>query len=150
MGCGDVKRQRLKVIDTNIFIEYFNGNEEVADFLAKLKDKTTTTMNILELYERARRIGRAEINRVKTYIQKERIKIVPINIKASKIALNLMEKYTPTHGLKAKDSLVAGVCLSRNYKLITIDRHFDALKREGLKIKLTGFSDEKGIDFNFR
>lgn len=142
-------KKKPKVIDTNIFIKYFRGDPEVADFLAELENKCTTTVNILELYKGSRTRGRRGIDEVKTYLVLEKIKCLPITIKASKIALNLMERYAVL-GLETKDSLIAGVCLSKNLELITEDKHFDSLQQEGLKIIKWDFDNEKSINFNAR
>lgn len=131
--------EKRKVIDTCVFIECFRGSEEVADFLAGLENKNSVVMTALELYEGAKSRGKDEINKVKTYIKEEKVKLLPITVKASKIALGLMEKYA-TLGLKAEDALIAAVCLSKKLALITADKHFDILEKEGLEIiKLMGF-----------
>ncbi|MHA1757008.1 MAG: PIN domain-containing protein, partial [Promethearchaeota archaeon] len=106
------------IIDTNIIIKHFKGDEIIGDWLMKIPKKCVTIITLLELYEKSSERGKKEI---------EKIKIYYLTPKSSKISKNLMTKYTPGQGLKTKDALIAGVCFSKNLKLFTLDKDFNCL-----------------------
>lgn len=140
------------LIDTNIFIEIFRQKPELGDYSPIVdyfndipyNKRFTTDMNVLELYNSARSIGYKEIERIDLFLKNEKIRIFPITRKDSKMALRLMKKNTPTVGLEDKDALIAAISLNRNCHLITIDKVFKELKKDGLNvITLAGY--ERGI-----
>ncbi|MCG2738566.1 MAG: PIN domain-containing protein [Thermoplasmatales archaeon] len=146
----DIKKGYL--IDTNVFSEIFRQEPELGDYSPivdyfndiPLNKRFTTDMNVLELYNRARSIGYKEIEKIDLFLKDEMIKIFPITRKDSKRALILMKKNTPAIGLEDKDALIAAISLNRNCHLITIDRVFEKLKKDGLNvITLAGY--ERGI-----
>jgi len=131
------KAEKKYVFDTNVFIELFRGyREEIRDFFVGIerKNRVTTVINLMELYEGAKSVGKAEIDKVDDFIRGEGVKIVPITKRASHRAIELMRKYTPTQGLEAKDAFIAAVCLEKNYILVTMDNIFEKLKPEGLEV----------------
>ncbi len=139
------------LIDTNVFIEIFDQEPEMGEYSPivdvfadyPIDKRFTTDINVLELYNGARSIGHKEIERIDLFLKEEQIKIFPITLKDSKKALELMRKYV-TDGLQDKDALIASVCLNRNCHLVTIDKVFGKLKKEGLNvITLEGY--ERGI-----
>lgn len=161
------KNPKMKyLIDTNVLIELFRQNPEtenpenpvIGDYFADLplNKRFTTDMNVLELYNGAKRKDRPkEIEKIDLFLTEESIKSIPITRKDSKKAIELMKKYTPIIGLEDKDALIAAISLNRNCHLITIDKvfnkinlraeKFEKLKKDGLKvITLSGY-EERGI-----
>ncbi|MDR3335837.1 MAG: type II toxin-antitoxin system VapC family toxin [Treponema sp.] len=105
------------LLDTCILIDYLRGNQGVYDILVndntiKLSMSTITLMELV--------IG-ALNNREVNYIIKafKKIAIIYINEEISKLAQDLIIRYSKSHNLHINDALIAATALRNDMELIT-------------------------------
>ena len=103
--------------DTNIFIHVFNGNQETIDELNKIghENIVLSAITVMELYQGMR-------NKQELTIMKNRIKyydFIEIDIRTSKLASELMEKYNLSHGLKIPDAIIGATAIVHQIELYT-------------------------------
>ena len=108
----------MKIIcDTNIFIHYFNGNQETsADFnKIGLRNIIMPSVCAMELF-------RGMENKNKLEWMKSRIKnynILHIDTPTSEIALQFIESYRLSHDLKMPDALIGAMSVVYQIPLFT-------------------------------
>jgi predicted nucleic acid-binding protein len=107
------------LLDTCILIDYLRGNVSIYDFLVKNDNVniSMSTVTMMELMLGA--FNKREIN----YIQKafKNINIIYINGEISRMAQELIIKYTKSHNLQIDDALIAATAIITNTELITYD-----------------------------
>ena len=105
------------LLDTCILIDYLRGEPSVYDLLVKDKKikSSMSTVTMMELIIGA--LNKREVN----YIQKafKTIDIIYIDENISKIAEDLIIKYSKSHNLQIDDALIAATSISMNVELIT-------------------------------
>ena len=105
------------LLDTCILIDYLRGEPSVYDLLVKDKKikSSMSTVTMMELIIGA--LNKREVN----YIQKafKTIDIIYIDENISKIAEDLIIKYSKSHNLQIDDALIAATSISMNMELIT-------------------------------
>jgi predicted nucleic acid-binding protein len=111
----DVKLNYL--LDTCILIDYLRGEPSVYDLLvnnAKI-ELSMSTVTMMELM-----IGAFNKREVK-YIQKafNKINIVYIDEDISKLAEDIIKKYSKSHNLQIDDALIAATSIKMDVELIT-------------------------------
>jgi len=108
------------ILDTNIIIELFKGNVETKEFLKKVDEKefAISIITSMELYYGA--INKRELNKIKKFLEK--FNLLTINEEISKIALDLIEKYSKSHGLDIPDALIAATSLYYEIPLLTYNK----------------------------
>ena len=107
------------LLDTCILIDYLRGEPNVHNFLVK-NTKIKLSMSTVTMMELI--IG-AFNKREVYYIQKafKGIDIVYIDSDISKIAENLIIKYSKSHNLQINDALIAATSIRMNVELITFN-----------------------------
>ena len=108
------------ILDTNIIIELFKGNVETKELLKKVDEKefAISIITSMELYYGA--INKRELNKIKKFLEK--FNLLTINEEISKIALDLTEKYSKSHGLDIPDALIAATSLYYEIPLLTYNK----------------------------
>jgi len=108
------------ILDTNIIIELFKGNVETKELLKKVDDKefAISVITSMELYYGA--INKKELNKIKKFLKS--FNLLTINEEISKIALDLIEKYSKSHGLDIPDALIAATSLYYEIPLLTYNK----------------------------
>jgi len=108
------------ILDTNIIIELFKGNVETKELLKKVDEKefAISIITSMELYYGA--INKRELNKIKKFLEK--FNLLTINEEISKIALDLIEKYSKSHGLDIPDALIAATSLYYEIPLLTYNK----------------------------
>ena len=105
------------LLDTCILIDFLRGEPNVYDLLVKGGDDklSMSTITMMELIIGA--LNKREVN----YIQKafKKIEIIYIDEDISKMAEDLIIRYSKSHNLKIDDALIAATSLKMNKKLIT-------------------------------
>ncbi|GMO25433.1 MAG: type II toxin-antitoxin system VapC family toxin [Termitinemataceae bacterium] len=105
------------LLDTCILIDYLRGNESVYDLLVKDEKVNLymSTVTMMELMIGA--LNKREVH----YIQKafNKINIVYIDNKISKLAEELIINYTKSHNLQIDDALIAATSICKGIELIT-------------------------------
>lgn len=100
--------------DTNVFSEVFKGNQVVTNFLANLESVIDTTIYIECLQG-------SKSNQEKRIIKKvlDNFPHFPIDVDISNRALELIDKYSNTHGLLLADALIAATALENDLTVLT-------------------------------
>lgn len=114
-----------KLIDTNIFIDSFRGKKRAQEFLDHTATVFCSVITVAELIQGSRN------NKEKTVIEQslQAVQIVPITTQTSKKMLELMSKYSLSHGLTIPDALIAASAIEENLALITANtKHFSFIK----------------------
>jgi len=105
------------ILDTCILIDYLRGDPGVYDLLVKDESikLSMSTITMMELILGA--LNKREVN----YIQKafKKIDIIYIDEDISKMAENLIMKYSKSHSLQIDDALIAATSIKMKVKLIT-------------------------------
>jgi len=117
--------------DTDVMIEYLKGNETTKRYFDKLEDKNIvlSAITLMELLYGA--LNKSEIKKIKRALSV--FNIMNLNEEITEIAINLVEKYSKSHGLKIPDALIAATAIYYDITLWTYnikDFHFI----EGLKL----------------
>jgi predicted nucleic acid-binding protein len=105
------------LLDTCILIDYLRGTESIYNFLVNNQDIniSISTVTMMELMLGA--FNKREVN----YIQKafKGINIIYINEAISRMAEELIIKYTKSHNLQIDDALIAATSIIMDIELIT-------------------------------
>ncbi len=115
--------QKVVVCDTNIFIEFYKGNNEIIENLKNIGYENIAISSVTagELIFGA--INKNELKIIKKNI--EQLKILPINNEISFNFISLMEKYSLNHNLDLPDALIASTAMFYNIELFTLNtKHF--------------------------
>jgi predicted nucleic acid-binding protein len=103
--------------DTDVFIEAFKNNADTTALLRHIgfENMALSTITLMELYFGA--FNKREMTKIKNRV--ERLKIYEINKEISDTALNLIEKYSKSHGLRIPDALIAATSICKGVDLLT-------------------------------
>ncbi len=108
------------LLDTNIIIELFKGNPETINLLESINEEnfSISIITSMELYYGA--LNKRELNVIKKFLKN--FELLPINEKISIISLDLIEKYSKSHGLEIPDALIAATAIYYNIPLLTYNK----------------------------
>jgi predicted nucleic acid-binding protein len=110
----------MTLVDTNIFIEYYKNNPEVCKALEHLAPQEIAVSDVVcaELFFGAR--NKQEL----TYMvsDMERLTVLTIIPKISKLAVDLVKQYCLSHKLKLPDALIAATSIIHSAELLTLNR----------------------------
>jgi len=107
------------ICDTNILIEFYKNNQSIITELEKIGSKNIALSVITagELLFGA--LNKKETQTIKKDI--EHLILMNINDLISKKFIELMLKYTKSHGLAVPDALIAATAIVNNVKLYTLN-----------------------------
>ena len=117
--------------DTNILIEFYKDNKDVADALRTIgvPNIAVSVITVGELYFGAR--DKRELLKIKKHLAN--LKQIPIDEETSSLCLSLLENYALSHRLNLPDALIAATALRHNLELYTLNvKDFKYI--EGLKL----------------
>jgi len=108
--------------DTNILIEFYKNNPQVVEELRRIGQNRLAVSPITqaELYFGA--LNKAELRKIKQHLSL--LSQFPLDVSLSKVFLELMETYAPSHKLSLPDALIAATALVHNVKLYTLNSSF--------------------------
>ena len=108
------------ILDTNIIIELLKGNTETKELLKNINEENfaISIITSMELYYGA--INKRELNKIKKFLKS--FNLLVINEEISKIALELIEKYSKSHGLEIPDALIAATSIYYDVPLLTYNK----------------------------
>ncbi|ACO03160.1 MAG TPA: type II toxin-antitoxin system VapC family toxin [Persephonella sp.] len=108
------------ILDTNIIIELFKGNTETRELLESRNEENFSISIItgMELYYGA--INKRELNKIKKFLKS--FNLLAINEEISRISLELIEKYSKSHGLEIPDALIAATSIYYDAPLLTYNK----------------------------
>ena len=107
----------LVLCDTNVFINFFNGNEETIDIFKKLGDKRILipSVTVMELYQGMN--NKAELNRMKKKIKN--YSILHFNTDVSTLTIDYINRFKLSHNLQIPDAIIAASAVTFNLPLFT-------------------------------
>ena len=103
------------LVDTNIFINHFRGKDVATNFLKERNFLYTSFVTYGELLQGVR--NRRELNLVNKTMDKFDIDFGSNKIFAD--TMDLLNKYSLSHGLKLLDAVIAATALNRSYIVVT-------------------------------
>jgi hypothetical protein len=109
----------MTVLDTDVFIDHFRGVEAATAYIQSLEvgQRATTDVTIMELYRGA--TNRDELSTIERFLARNRFMILPVTAVASQQAVQLVKRYTLSHGLGLPDALIAAIALETEHTLVT-------------------------------
>ena len=119
------RAEGLVVIDTDVLIDHFRGVREASEFLGSIPRprRAVTEVSVMELFEGARDSGEVEI--IERFLVENGFLRLPITTGASRRAVELVKRFSLSHGLSIPDALIAGIVTELEGILITGNlRHF--------------------------
>ena len=119
------------LLDTNILIEMYKGNEVIIHRIKMIGQNNIAISDVTsaELLFGAR--NKDELKILKKDIEK--LTTVSISTNISKLAVNLVEKYSLSHKLSLPDALIADTAIQNDIYLFTLNiKDFKFIK--GLKL----------------
>jgi len=108
------------LVDTNIFIEYYKNNPVICEILERIDPQEIVVNDVVcaELYFGAR--NRQELADI--VADMEKLTVLTISSKISKLAVELVKQYCLSHKLKLPDAQIAATALLYNTELFTLNR----------------------------
>lgn len=119
--------ERKVICDTNVFIEFYKGNQEVVNNLKQIGVENILLSSVTagELIFGA--LNKIELKNIHADINQ--LKIVHINKIISSKFIDLMIKHSLSHNLDLPDALIASSAIATNTKLYTLNlKHFKYIK----------------------
>ncbi|OGZ67068.1 MAG: hypothetical protein A3D34_01510 [Candidatus Staskawiczbacteria bacterium RIFCSPHIGHO2_02_FULL_33_16] len=126
------------ILETSFVVDFLKGDEDAVSKMQSLIDEDVpyeiTTPTIFELWGGLVNLEKPEkeLQRITSLL--EGIIIFPLDEESAKIAGNV-DGQLVKRGLKidTEDSMIAGIAIKNNKKVLTRDKHFDRI--EGLKVE---------------
>jgi predicted nucleic acid-binding protein len=108
------------LVDTNIFIEYYKNNSAICKILERINPQEIAVNDVVcaELYFGAR--NKQELNNIVSDMEK--LTVLTIFPKISRLAVDLVKQYCLSHKLKLPDAQIAATALLYNAELFTLNR----------------------------
>ncbi|MDE1850902.1 MAG: type II toxin-antitoxin system VapC family toxin [Candidatus Micrarchaeota archaeon] len=114
-------------LDTNIIIDYINGNEAIKKLVNSYAINEGITTTIVTKYELL--VGRDESERRTVLEFLREIKVYSLEDKAAEVAANIFRKLRISgSSISDTDILIAGISTANDETLITKDRDFERIK----------------------
>ena len=111
------------LIDTDVLIWAFRGNERASDFLDDQQGFAISIVTYMELMQGARNF--AEMRLIRKTLRFWEAEIVQIDETISARAAFLIEEYALSHSMEMADALIASSALSTGEVLMTAnDKHY--------------------------
>ena len=111
---------RMILVDTNIFIEYYKNNTSICEILKHIDPQEIVVSDVVcaELYFGAR--NKQELADIVSDMEK--LTVLTIFPKISKLAVELVKQYCLSHKLKLPDAQIAATALLYNAELFTLNK----------------------------
>ena len=112
---------RVKVVDTDVLIDFLRGVPPAVDFVTRHADAIViSSIAVTELYAGVRMHERETLDTFLTLFH-----IVPVNHELALVAGLLRRDYGPSHGLALADAVIAATAQQHDAELVTLNvRHF--------------------------
>ena len=108
------------LVDTNIFIEFYKNNPVICEILERIDPQEIAVNDVVcaELYYGARNMQ--ELANIVTDM--ERLTVLPIFPKISRLATDLVKRYCLSHKLRLPDAQIAATAIVHNVELFTLNK----------------------------
>ena len=126
------------ILETSFVVDFLKGDEDAVSKMQSLIDEDVpyeiTTPTIFELWGGLVNLEKPEKEQQRITSLLGGIVIFPLDEESAKIAGNV-DGQLVKRGLKidTEDSMIAGIAIKNNKKVLTRDKHFDRI--EGLKVE---------------
>lgn len=111
------------LVDTDVLIWSFRGNEKAADFLDAEIGFSISAVSYMELLQGAK--NRQEMQLIRRTLRYWKTTIESIDLEISNRAMFLVEEYALSHSMALADALIASTALSMGESLVTAnDKHY--------------------------
>ncbi|MFO7858713.1 MAG: type II toxin-antitoxin system VapC family toxin [Ectothiorhodospiraceae bacterium] len=121
------------LVDTDVLIWNFRGNERAAQSLDQSRAISLSAVTYMELLQGLR--DQSEFRQLRQAIRYWQADILHLDHDISSRAMYLVETYSLSHGLQMADALVASTALSAGLPLFTAnDKHYRFI--DGLEITI--------------
>ena len=117
------------IIDTDVIIWYFRGNQDARDFIAGVpyQKRMTSSLCVMELIQGC--ADKSELKSVKEFVRLNFPKIIYPDERISEKAILLLERHAPADGLRTVDALIAASAVSHKAALATANyKHFKSIE----------------------
>jgi predicted nucleic acid-binding protein len=105
------------LLDTNILIEIFKGNENIASKLSSINDYfAISSITQMELYYGA--FNKREVSQLERFLSD--FNIYHLTLAISIKAVELIKTYSKSHNLNLPDALIAATAIIKQTPLITL------------------------------
>jgi len=103
--------------DTDVYIEYFKGKADAKSLFDKIgvSNLAISAVTVMELYYGA--LNARELGKIKKAIST--LRMIIIGSEVCQKAIDLMERYSKSHGLRIPDALIAATAISHSSPLLT-------------------------------
>lgn len=129
---------QVTIFDTDILIDYFRGLSPAGNYIAEVPapQRVTTDVTRMELLRGAQ--SKREMLAIERFLTTNFAQILPISVSVSRLAVDLVKRYTLANGLALPDALIAAITLLVKGKLITGNKKdFDYIK--GLDVETPSY-----------
>ena len=108
------------LVDTNIFIEFYKNNPVICEIIEQIDPQKIAINDVIcaELYFGARNMQ--ELNNI--VADMEKLTLLEIFPKISRLATELVKRYCLSHKLKLPDAQIAATAIVHNVELFTLNR----------------------------
>lgn len=117
------------IIDTDVLIWYFRGNEDARDFVAGVpyQKRMISALCVMELIQGC--ADKNELKSVKEFIRVNFSKVIYPDERVFEKAIGLLEHHALSDGLRTVDALIAASALSHKAAFATANyKHFKGIK----------------------
>jgi predicted nucleic acid-binding protein len=117
---------KIKILDTDVLVDYFRGVAVAQDYIERISpdQRSTTDVTLMELFRGAQ--NRRQLVNVEKFMTANFAIVLPISAVASRVAVDLVKRYSLAQGLTLPDALIAAIVLSADGTLVTGNKkHFE-------------------------
>jgi tRNA(fMet)-specific endonuclease VapC len=128
------------LVDTNIIIEVLKNNKDIIKQidLIGIERIVVSCITVMELYYGA--LNNADLRKIKKYLKA--FEVIKIDHEISKLAMDLIEKYSKGYNLNLPDAFIAATSLISGLKLFTLNVK-DFRYIEGLELWIPLLASQK-------
>jgi len=116
--------------DTNVFIAIINGNPLLKEFI-KTERPVISTIVYLELIQGSK--NKAEVKKIEKLLSF--FKVLHFNEAVALRSIEIIRKYSKSHGLLLADAVIAATCLEHKIALVTFNAK-DFRFIDGLELRI--------------
>jgi predicted nucleic acid-binding protein len=114
------------IIDTDVLIWFFRGNEEAKTFIESVAPFSVSAVTVMELMQGAK--DKVEQRTIHKQLRAWGVEVVHLNEAISIRAVQFTSDFALSHSLVAMDALIAGTAVEYGGELITGNiKHFDCV-----------------------
>jgi hypothetical protein len=111
------------LLDTDVLIWNFRGNEKAANLLDNNPGFTISAVTYMEVLQGVK--NGQEMKRIRRTLRQLKVSIEAIDAEISSRAVFLVEKYALSHNMQLSDALIASTAIATGETLITgNDKHY--------------------------